>query len=111
MSTENGISAACVDWMRHGILLCRERLAQPVRMDTAEIEWLKWETAAREAALEGIETGELSGARLVVARYMVTMAELHMGWYGREIDDSEFYAGAQVARAAMLSQLREVTHG
>ena len=104
------ITPAHMDWMRHGVLLCRERLDAPIRMSSHEIEWLKWETAAREAALAGMETGELTGARLIVARYMLALADLHIAWYARQVTDSAFYAGARAARAAMVEQLKAARH-
>ena len=122
---DNGVSGARLEWMRHGILLCRERLEQPygldrdeyearerlghpVGLDAVEVAGLRREIELREAALRGIETGELTGAVLVMGRYMVRMADLHIAWYGREIGDGEFYAGARAARAAMIEGLREV---
>lgn len=103
---DNGVSVDQLDWMRQGLQIARERLQHPVGLDVVEVEGLRREIELREAALRGIETGELTGAVLVMGRYMVRMADLHIAWYGREIHDDYFYAGARAARAAMIEELR-----
>ena len=108
---DNGVSGARLEWMQQGLQIARERLGHPVGLDAVEVEGLRREIELRESALRGIETGELTGAVLVMGRYMVRMADLHIAWYGREIGDGEFYAGAQTARAAMIGELREVQRG
>lgn len=104
---DNGVSAAQLEWMQQGLQIARERLGHPVGLDAVEVEGLRREIELREAALRGIETGELTGAVLVMGRYMVRMADLHIAWYGREIDDAGFYAGARAARAALIEGMRE----
>lgn len=103
---DNGVSAAQLEWMQQGLQIARERLGHPVGLEKDEIARLGVEIGLREQALRGIETGELTGAVLVMGRYMVRMADLHIAWYGREIDDAGFYAGARAARAALIEELR-----
>lgn len=100
------VTAAQMDWMRHGIQVLRARVLAPQGLTNLQLRRMKWELGAREGVLKRLARREaLTAAQEIVLEEMLTMADLHIEWYAGRIEEYEFIEGCRQARELLWLRL------
>jgi len=98
-----------LDWARHGLRVCSERLQKPKWLTEQDITQLRWLVNARQSVLNYVATGlPLPNHLLPVETFMHEMADLQIARRGGKIAPRPFYLSCDLARQRLWDALKRV---